>query len=252
MRTFRILLAKELRSFFLSPIAYVVLALVMLLNGIAFYASVRILQGPPSEGSLVTWTFNSPWFYLSYFTIFPLITMRLFSEEQKLGTIETLLTAPVRTTEMIFSKYVAAVIFYCVLWLPSLLNFYVFQWITRGMAEIPPGQLLGSYTIVLIMGLFNIALGCFASSLTKNQIVSAILSFTMILLHFLLGAFMLYLSDQHNQQYAEFTSYFASIMHIKSFTSGLIDTRPLIYYLSFTALILSLTHQVLDFRRWKV
>ena len=83
MRTFRILLAKELRSFFLSPIAYVVLALVMLLNGVAFYASVRILQTAPSEGSLVTWTFNSIWFYLSYFAIFPLITMRLFSEEQK-------------------------------------------------------------------------------------------------------------------------------------------------------------------------
>jgi ABC-2 type transport system permease protein len=252
MRTFRILLAKELRSFFLSPIAYVVLALVMLLNGVAFYASVRILQTAPSEGSLVTWTFNSIWFYLSYFAIFPLITMRLFSEEQKLGTIETLLTAPVRTTEMILSKYVATVIFYCVLWLPSLLNFYVFQWITRGMADIPVGQLIGSYTIVLTMGLFNIALGCFASSMTKNQIVAAILSFSMILLHFLLGAFMLYLSDQNNQQFTELTSYFASIQHIKSFASGLIDTRPIVYYLSFTALVLSLTHQVLDFRRWKV
>ena len=252
MRTFRILLAKELRAFFLSPIAYVVLALVMLLNGVSFYASVRILQTAPSEGSLVTWTFGSIWFYLSYFAIFPLITMRLFSEEQKLGTIETLLTAPVRTTEMIFSKYVATVIFYCVLWLPSLLNFYVFQWITRGMAELPAGQLIGSYTIVFIMGLFNIAIGCLASSLTKNQIVAAILSFSMILLHFLLGAFMLYLSDQNNQQYAELTGYFASILHIKSFASGLIDTRPIVYYLSFTVLILALTHQVLDFRRWKV
>ena len=153
---------------------------------------------------------------------------------------------------MIFSKYIATVIFYCVLWLPSVLNFYVFQWITRGMAELPQGQLIGSYTIVFIMGLFNIAIGCLASSLTKNQIVAAILSFTMILLHFLLGAFMLYLSDQGNQQYAELTSYFASILHIKSFASGLIDTRPIVYYLSFTALILSFTHQVLDFRRWKV
>ena len=252
MRTFRILLAKELRAFFLSPIAYVVLALVMLLNGAAFYASVRFMEKGPSEGSLVSWTFDSRWFYLSYFAIFPLITMRLFSEEQKLGTIETLLTAPVRTAEVIFSKYIAAVIFYCVLWLPSVLNFYVFQWITRGMAELPPGQLIGSYTIVFVMGLFNISIGCLASALTKNQIVAAILSFTMILLHFLLGAFMLYLSDQNHQQYAELTTYFASILHIKSFASGLIDTRPIVYYLSFTALILSLTHQVLDFRRWKV
>jgi ABC-2 type transport system permease protein len=63
---------------------------------------------------------------------------------------------------------------------------------------------------------------------------------------------MLYLSDQNNQQFTELTSYFASIQHIKSFASGLIDTRPIVYYLSFTALVLSLTHQVLDFRRWKV
>ena len=251
MRIFWILLVKELRAFFFSPIAYVVLALVMLLNGVSFYAAVRILQSAPSEGSLVTWTFTTIWFYLSYFAIFPLITMRLFSEEQKLGTIETLLTAPVRTVEMVLSKYMATVIFYCILWLPSLLNFYVFQWITLEMAELPTGQLIGSYLIVLVMGLFNIAIGCFASSLTKNQIVAAIMSFSMILLHFLLGAFMLYLSDQSNQQFAEITGYFASIVHVRTFTSGLIDSRPLIYYSSFTVLMLFFTLQVVDFRRWK-
>ena len=252
MRTFRILLAKELRAFFLSPVAYVVLALVMLLNGVSFCVTIGFLQKGPSEVSLVSWTFTTFWFYLSYFAVFPLITMRLFAEEQKLGTLETLLTAPVRTTEMVLSKYFATVIFYCVLWLPSLANFGIFQYITKNMADLPAGQLIGSYLIVFIMGLFNIAIGCFASSLTKNQIVAAITSFSMILLHFLLGAFMFYLAGESHQQYADLTTYFASIVHFRTFTSGLIDSRPIIYYLSATFLILAFTHQVLDFRRWKV
>ena len=141
MRCFFILLEKELRGFFVSPIAYVVIALVMVLNGFSFRAALNILESAPSEGSIVRWTFDSQWFWMSYFFVFPLLTMRLFSEEKKLGTLETLLTAPVRAWEVVWSKYMAAVIFYCLLWLPSLLNFWLLDKITAGAVEIPGGAL---------------------------------------------------------------------------------------------------------------
>ena len=127
MRIFLILLKKELRAFFLSPLAYVVLAFFMLLNGVPFILSLVALGAGERQHSLVFFTFNSAWFWMAFLLLFPIITMRLFAEEQKLGTIETLLTAPVRTSHVVLSKYVAALFFYCFLWLPSVVNFLVFE-----------------------------------------------------------------------------------------------------------------------------
>jgi ABC-2 type transport system permease protein len=101
MRGFWVMLKKELRMFFVSPVAYVVLALVMVLNGFAFRAALSILESAPSEGSIVTWTFQPQWFWLSYFFMFPLLTMRSFAEERRLGTFETLFTAPVRAWQVV-------------------------------------------------------------------------------------------------------------------------------------------------------
>lgn len=251
MRTFHILLKKELKAFFVSPVAYIVLALVMILSGFSFRAALAVLEAAPSEGSIVTWTFHANWFWLSYFFIFPLLTMRLFAEERKLGTLETLFTAPVRAWQVVGSKFVAALILYCVLWLPSLGNFALVDWISAGQVDIPKGALEGSYVILFFMGAFNLAVGCFASSLTANQIVAAILSFTMSLMHFLLGVFILYVGRKVPEQFVEIVNYIASVDHIRTFTSGLIDTRPLVYYASLTLLFLGFTHQVVEFRRWR-
>ena len=258
MRIFLILLGKELRSIFLSPVAYVVLGLVMVLNGLAFNASLSILQSSAesssggSAGSLVTWTFNSTWFYMSYFAIFPLITMRLFAEERRLGTLETLLTAPVRTGQFVLSKFAAATVFYVVLWLPSLLNFIVFQWVTAGAAELPGGALTGAYTIIFVMGLFNIAMGCFASALTSNQLIAAITTLTLCVLHFLLGLFTISYKQILAATSDAVINYIATVEHLRTFTEGLIDTRAIVYYTSFAVFFLFLTHQVIEYRRWKV
>ena len=121
-----------------------------------------------------------------------------------------------------------------------------------GAAEIPRGQILGSYLLLFFLGLFNIAAGCLASALTSNQIVAAALSFTASLMHFLLGVFVLYLGQHVPPVFTEFVHYFATVEHIPSFTGGLLDTRPLVYYSSLTILFLVLTHHVLEFRRWRV
>lgn len=251
MRCFFILLTKELRAFFVSPVAYVVLALVMVLNGFSFRAALSILEGEPSSGSIVTWTFYSRWFWLSYFFIFPLLTMRLFSEEKKMGTLETLLTAPVRAWQVVAAKFLAALCFYCLLWLPSLGNFWFIHWLTAGQVAIPAGALKGSYIILFFMGCFNLALGCFASSLTSNQIVAAVISFTFSLMHFLLGTFI-QVGRNVPEKFIDVVQYISSSDHIRVFTSGLLDSRPMVYYGSLTLLFLALTHQVVEFRRWKL
>ena len=251
MRCFFILLKKELRGFFVSPIAYVVIALVMVLNGFSFRAALNILESAPSEGSIVRWTFDSQWFWMSYFFVFPLLTMRLFSEEKKLGTLETLLTAPVRTWEVVWSKYAAAVIFYCILWVPSAVNFWLVETISAGAVEIPDGAVKGSYLILLFMGFFNLAVGCFASALTANQIVAAVGSFTLCLMHFLLGVFM-QVGRNVPARYSDLVQYISSRDHFRVFIDGLVDSRALVYYASLSILFLAFTHQVLEFRRWKL
>ncbi len=245
------MLKKELRGFFVSPVAYVVVALVMILNGFAFRAALSILESAPSEGSIVTWTFQPQWFWLSYFFVFPLLTMRSCAEERRLGTFETLFTAPVRAWQVVFGKYFAALIIYGLLWLPSLLNFKVAHWVSNGLVELPSGSLGGSYIILMAMGMFNLAMGIFASSLTRNQIVAAILSFTLSLGHYLLGLFVMLIGRKITDAIVDVSTYFASVEHVRVFTSGLIDTRPLVYYASLTFLFLAFTHQVVEFRRWK-
>ena len=252
MRAFFTLLNKELRAFFFSPVAYVVLALVMVINGFSFRAAVAVLESRPQFASIVTITFTSWWSWLGYFFVFPLLTMRLFAEERKLGTWETLFTAPVRTWQVLGAKYLASVIFYCLLWLPSLGNFALFQTMTAGAAEVPSGALLGSYLLLFVMGLFNLAMGCFASSLTSNQIVAAVLSFTLSLMHFLVGYFILNLGSHIPPAFVDVVYYIASSEHIKVFINGLLDTRVIVYYVSLAALFLAFTHQVLEFRRWRV
>jgi ABC-2 type transport system permease protein len=251
MRIFWVLLKKELRAFFVSPMAYIVLALIMVLNGFCLRAALSLLESAPSEGSIVTWTFDAIWFWLSYFFVFPLLTMRLFAEEKKMGTFETLFTAPVRTWQVVWAKYIASVVIYCVLWVPSYLNFELLDWITLGQIEMPAGAMKGSYLILFAMGLFNLAMGCLASALTSNQIIAAVMSFTASLLHFLMGLFISVIGRQVNETFIDITNYFASREHIKTFTSGLIDTRPLVYYSSLALLFLALTHQVVEFRRWR-
>lgn len=251
MRILVILFGKELRAFFFSPIAYVVIALVMVLTGFSFKAALTILERTSSEGSLVHWTYTSYWFWLSYFPIFPLVTMRLFSEERKLGTMETLLTAPVRSWQVLAAKYLAALLFYVVIWLPSVLYFFLFVGITGVDVIIPRGELVGSLLILLLSGCFYLAMGCFASALTSNQIVAGVMAFTLCLMHFLLGVFSLNLAGNLPAEIMDVVTYLAPHAHFQRFTSGLVDTRPVVYYLGLATFFLFLTHQALEYRRWK-
>ena len=178
---------REIRSYFYSPIAYIVLVFFLLVSGVDFYFQISFMNQRAVSYHVQEAFFNSVFFWFAFVLIFPLITMRLFSEEFKLGTIEPLMTAPVRDWQVILSKFFGALFFYVVLWIPTLAYFGIFTLVTHKPAASSPAAYAGSYLMLLLLGMFNLSIGCFASVLTKNQIIAAVISFCAITLFFFLG-----------------------------------------------------------------
>jgi ABC-2 type transport system permease protein len=250
MQSFLILLQKELRSFFLSPLAWVTMALFTFLNGWLLVGIINAMRLRVTPRSLVYNLFESGWFWMGFFILFPLITMRLFAEERKMGTIEGLLTAPVRTSEVVLSKYAATVVVYLLIITPVFLFFPVFQWVTGEQAAFQPGALVGSALGLFLVGLFHIAIGTLASSITTNQLIAAMITFVFVMLHYFLG-FLGKFGLTADSMWSDSLSYFSTVEHMHSLSEGLIDSRPVVYYVTFSAVLLTLTHHVLESRKWR-
>lgn len=250
MSTFLTLLKREIRAYFYSPIAYVVLCFFLLLTGFTFYAAVALLQRGSGEVTVVEAFFNTVLFWYGFVLIFPLITMRVFAEEFKLGTIETLMTAPVRDGQVVLAKFFGALLFYILLWIPSLGYFYLFQVIAKSQAAAASGAYWGSYLLLLLLGMFYISIGCLASALTRNQIVAAVISFCTITLLFF-GGLLSFIIINVTPLLRDLVGYFSAIEHMSQFSKGVIDTRPIVFYLSMTIFMLVLTYHVFQSRKWK-
>src|SRR5437764_11829084 len=205
----------------------------------------------PVQYSVQEAFFNSVFFWFAFVLIFPLITMRLFAEEFKLGTIEPLMTAPVRDLQVVLSKFFGALVFYIVLWIPTLLYFAIFQKITHEPAANSAGAYWGSYLMLLLLGMFYLSVGCFASVVTKNQMVAAVISFCAITLLFFLGLVQFILLDVSSGT-RDALGYFSAIAHMGTYSRGVIDTRPIVFYLSMTAFVLTLTYQAFQSRKWRL
>src|SRR3954451_668636 len=251
MRKFLVLLGREVRSYFYSPIAYIVLVFFMLVTGVDFYFQVSFMNQRPAAYSVQEAFFNSVFFWFAFVLIFPLITMRLFSEEFKMGTIEPLMTAPVRDVQVVLAKFFGALIFYLVLWLPTLIYFWVFQSITHQPAAASRGAYFGAYLMLLLLGMFYLSIGCLASALTKNQIVAAVISFCAITLHFFSGLISFILQEVSSTT-RQLLGYFSAIEQMGTLSRGEIDTRPMVLYLSMTIVMLTLTYQAFQSRKWKL
>lgn len=250
MRPFAILFFKELRSFFLSPMAYVVMALFTFLNGWLFVSMVRAMQVQASPRSLVHNLLSSGWFWMGYLILFPLLTMRLFADERKMGTIEGLLTAPVRTSEVVLAKFAAALATYAVVVAPIFLFFPIFHFVTGEVAAFHAGSVLGSAVGLFLLGSFHLAIGTLASAATSNPLIAAMTTFVFVMLHYFLG-FLQQFGMVPGSVWADAMAYFSTQEHMNRLTEGLLDTRPVVYYLSFSAVLLSLTHHVIESRKWR-
>jgi ABC-2 type transport system permease protein len=251
MRKFSTLLSREVRSYFYSPIAYIVLVFFLLVSGVDFYFQISFMNQRPVPYSVQEAFFNSVFFWFAFVLIFPLITMRLFAEEFKLGTIEPLMTAPVRDWQVVLAKIFGAFFFYIVLWIPTLLYFAIFQALTHQTAANSTGAYLGAYLMLLLLGMFYLSVGCLASVLTKNQIVAAIISFCSITLLFFFGLVQYIMLDVSSTT-RQLLGYFSAIEQMGTLSRGEIDTRPIVLYLSMTAVLLTLTYQAFQSRKWRL
>jgi len=249
MRVFSILFRKEFKNYFLTPFGWVVLALVLLMQGFSMSGAMELMKDGPMIDNFLLVSLKTPHFWFYFLFIFPLLTMRLFAEEAKTGTLETLMTAPVTTAQVVFSKYLAAFAFYAILWTPILLQLKIFGWVTGSPAPVEMGHILGTYAILLLMGSFFLAIGCLASTLTSSQIVAGIITIAALVILFFLGFVPYYIGEGFKA--APIFQYVSVQDHLLNFAKGLIDTRAIVYYLSMAVFFLFLTHITLDFRRWK-
>ncbi len=250
MRRFFTLLNREISHYFHQPLAYVVLFFFLLLTGVNFHAGLVALGQSVSGVTVVEAFFNSVLFWFPFVLLFPLLTMRLFSEEYKLGTIETLMTAPVSDRSVVLAKFGGAFFFYIVLWLPSLLYFVIFQVLSGQSAAGAMGSYVGSYLLLALVGAFYLSIGCMASALTKNQIVAAVIAFAVISLLFFLSLLSVFFPNA-STFLRELTYYFSTIEHMADFSQGVFDSRPIVFYASMTLFTLFLTFHIFQYRRWR-
>jgi ABC-2 type transport system permease protein len=252
MRQFYALLVREIRGYFHSPVAYVVLVFFLFISGVNFAAFVvPYMNQRTLEVSAEFLFFNWFMFWLPFILIFPLITMRVFAEEFRLGTIEPLMTAPVRDLQVVLAKFFGALVFYIVLWIPTILYFVVLARITHQSAPASTGAFWGPYLMLLLLGMFYISIGCFTSVLTSNQIIAAVISFVAITALFLVGLIQYVLLDVSSGM-RDALGYFSAIEHMGTYSRGIIDTRPIVFYLSMTVFMLTLTYQAFQSRKWRL
>jgi ABC-2 type transport system permease protein len=252
---------RDLKAYFTSPIAYVVLTIFLFLMGMFFYlavtslsqsASMRALQSaqtgqPPDPIDMPGEVMRNLLQVMVSIMLFmlPLITMALFSEEKKRGTIELLLTAPVTDIQVVLGKFLAASLFYVILLASTLVELGVLYMYSHPAL----GPILTGYIGVLLYGLSFVALGMFISTLTENQIIAAILTFAMTLLLWLLDGISK--SAGVSGTLGAILSYLSVFQHLEDFMSGVIGTSHIIFYLSLTLVGLFLTYRSLDSLRWR-
>src|ERR1700741_1933118 len=251
MRKFYTLLAREVRGYFHSPIGSIVLVFFLLVSGVDFYFQVSFMNQRPASYSVQEAFFNSVFFWFAFVLIFPLITMRLFAEEFKLCTIEPLTTAPVRDWQVVVGKFFCALVFYVILWSPTVLYFAILLKVTNEPAAHSAGAYAGSYLMLLLLGMFYLSIGCLTSVLTRNQIIAAIISFCAITLLFFLGLVQFILLDVSSET-RDLRGYFSAIEHMGTFSRVVIDTIKSVLCVNMTIVVLMLTYQAFQFRKWRL
>ena len=236
MNTFNIAW-KETKSYFGTPAAYIVGAMFLGLTGVFFVADVTSPFAEAGVRGIVEWA--------SFFIIFlaPLLTMRLLAEEQKLGTLELLLTSPVRDWEVVLGKYIASFLILAAILAVTL--YYVVLLYSFGDPD--TGPVLSGYLGLLLYGAAALAIGLLGSSLSSNQIVAAVVGIAILLML----SFVNLIADIVTGIASEVFNGMSMNEHIVDFSRGVIDTSSVVFFLSLTAVFLFLSIRSLETRRWR-
>lgn len=250
MQAFWTLVRRELGSHFFSWTGYVVIAAVLFLMGYSFHNLLLALNADATDRPLTEVFYGTMYFWLILLMAAPIITMRSFALEKYSGTFETLMTTPVSDLQVVLAKFTGAMIFYFLMWLPLVACLFIIRNFSHEPTVFDPATMVSTFAGILLLGGMYMSLGCFASSLTRSQIIAAIVSFAGGISLFLLSFVSLSLSTRVGWQ-AQLFSYLGLIEHMQDFARGVIDTRPLVFYLSATFFFLFLTWRVIESRRWK-
>ncbi|MCA8972590.1 MAG: ABC transporter permease subunit [Planctomycetes bacterium] len=231
---------REFRSYFLSPIAYVVGAIFLLYGSYEFFQFIFLEAGRSAEARMNTYFGQLPIYFL---VLVPALSMRLWSEERKLGTLELLLTFPVRNGSLILGKFFGALLFLAVLL--GLTLMYPITLTTLG--NLDWGPVIGGYAGALLLGASYLALGMFLSSLSRDQIIALIVTVVALLLMVRLPAIATYFLPK---SFVEPLMVLSPVTHFMSIARGVIDMADIVFYAAFVALFLFLNSIVLEYRKW--
>jgi ABC-2 type transport system permease protein len=247
-------LRKELKSYFSSPIAYMLMAFFGFLAGYFFYVYLAMFVRTSMESQMMgrgmpmdvnEWVIRPLFSNLSVISLFmiPMITMRLFAEEKRSGTIELLATSPIRDVEVIAGKWLAALALYAAVLGVSVVS--VASLFLYGRPDIPP--ILTGYLGLLLQGGALLAIGTFISNTTKNQIIAAFGTFAVCLMLWVLD----WVSAFETAAWAKAVAYMSVITHFEPFAKGVLDSKDIIFYLSIIFLGLFLTARSMESLRWR-
>jgi len=239
MRNVWTIARRELYAYFSSPIAYVTMAAFLAVIGLLFWL-ITIY----SQQAVMAYTLGSPWLFFVLILYAAVVTMRLLAEEQRSGTIELVLTAPVRDWEMIVGKYLASLILFLTMLLVSLYQ----PLILARLGDPDLGAAATGYLGLFLAGAALLAIGTLTSTFTRNQVVAAIMGIAI-------GVALWLVEFVGSRSPGTFTGDFltqlAIFTHYFDFMDGVIDTQHVIYYLSLVAVSLFLATRVLETRRWR-
>ncbi len=255
MKNVWIIFKKEIKSYFASPIAYSIMALYAIVFGFFFYAALKYVQlytmraammggGGPAVNinEMIVRPVLMNVSVIGLFLI-PMITMRLFAEEKRSGTIELLMTSPIRDIELILGKYFAAVALYGTILLVSAVNLtFLFMY---GKPDFKP--ILVGYLGLLLQGACLLAIGTFISTLTRNQIIAGVAGFCVALLLWVLQ----WTTEFESTGISAVLGYISVVSHFEPFSKGVLDSKDVIFFLSAIFFGLFLTARSTESLRWR-
>ena len=259
MRNFLAVYSKEMRSYFVSPVAYVIAGVFLFLSGYLFrnilmqfnMLCLQLGQRAQQMGGQMPALNLNEMVVVQFFAVMdfiwllivPMLTMRLYAEEKKTGTIELLMTSPISSVEVLLGKFFACFSLYSIIVSLTMVYFVILE--AYGSPDW--GPIFSGYLGYLFLGATFISVGILASALTENQIVAVLLSFGILLLFWLIDLSASFAGPTA----AKILQYMSFIEHLEDFQRGVIDSKDVVFYLSFSFFCLFLTTRVVESRRWR-
>jgi ABC-2 type transport system permease protein len=241
---------RELGAYFVSLTGYVIIAAVTFLLGLSFVVLLVKLQQEPTPIPVTELFYITQFFWLILLLSTPVITMRLFAQEKASGTFETLMTTPVSELQVVLAKFSAGLVFYILTWLPLLACILIVRHFSNEPSAFDAGIVGSTFLGILLLGGLFVSLGCCASAVTKSQVAAAMITLMACGTIFCLGVLADRMPGQSTWQ-AQVLSSLAFFEQMHDFARGVIDTRPVVLYISLTLFFLFLTLRIIESRRWK-